>query len=549
MTHPLDAHDTDTQDTDAWDHVVVGAGSAGIVTATHLARSGARVLLLEAGGDQPAPGADNPLRDASKLVLDGFNWDYRANLRGSDRLDDLLRTGAPRTAPADAEGRRTRALWSRFPYQLGKVVGGSSAVNGAIALRALPRDFDAWVAAGNPEWSWEHVLPYYKEIEDDPGFPGPLHGDDGPLPIRRPQRAHLHELDAAFWDECSHQGLPDLPDLNAGQERGVGPVPSNAIDGVRIDAATAYLARARDLPNLRIRTGRHVTRVLFEGTRAVGVELLEGDRPVTVRAANVVLSAGAIGTPVILLRSGVGRADVVRALGLTCVADLPGVGENLSDHPSVVVWSQPEEGVCTPGLPWRQVAARMSSGFDDDTDIQVGLLNNVESSTIPGFVDRLGWPMVVGISVMLMRPASRGRVFLEDAGPLGRPVIELGMGSDPEDVERLKCGVRRAWGILRSPGLAGRLARTQFWTDAMVANDRVLHSGVRNIMNPGWHATGSARMGPADDPAAVVDQDGRVHGTENLRVVDASVFPTIPSAPTNLTTLMLAEKIAAGVKE
>ncbi|MEU7178783.1 GMC family oxidoreductase [Streptomyces celluloflavus] len=531
-----------------WDHVIVGAGSAGAVTAARLAATGAHVLLLEAGSDQPTDPGANPLRDASKLILEGYNWDYRANLRTSTRLADLLRTGAPDNSP-ETEARRTRALWSRFPYQLGKVVGGSSAVNGALAMRGLPRDFDDWVAHGNPDWSWEQVLPFYKAIENDPDFPGSLHGDSGPLPIRRPAPEQLHALDAAFWAECTRLGVTDLPDLNSGHQDGVGTVPSNALHGERVDAATVYLTGPRTLPNLQIRTHTRVTRVLFEGHRAVGVELLEDGRPTTVAARNVTLSAGAIGTPAILQRSGVASAALSTTLGITPVADLPGVGENLADHPSVVIWSQPKPGVCTPGLPWRQVAARMSSGFDDDTDIQMGLLNNVDSQTIPGFIDRLGWPMVVGISVMLLRPASHGRVFLEDAGPHSRPVIELGLGTATDDIERLAHGVRKAWRVLRSDGMGSRLDQTQFWTDAMVANDKILRSGVRNIMNPGWHAVGSARMGPATDPMAVVDQNCHVHHTENLRVVDASVFPTIPSAPTNLTTLMLAERIASSTKE
>ncbi|KNB52806.1 GMC family oxidoreductase [Streptomyces caatingaensis] len=536
-----------------WDYVIVGGGSAGTVTATRLAAGGERrVLLLEAGGDQPSPRErTHPLADASRLILRDYNWDYLANLRGSSRLEDLVAAGPEgRAAVAEANAAKVpRALWGRFPYQLGKVMGGGSAVNGAIALRGLPRDFDEWVRLGNPEWSWEHVLPYYREIESDPGMPTEAHGDSGPVPIRRPVRDRLHVLDAAFRDECVALGLTELDDLNGGTETGVGVIPSNAVDGERMDTATTYLAGARHLPNLEIRTGTRATRVLFEGTRAVGVEVLSEGHVTTVRAANVILSAGAVGTPVVLMRSGVAAAGLSETLGVDPVVDLPGVGENLVDHPSVVIWSKPRPGVCTPGLPWRTVAARMSSGFDDDTDIQVGLLNNVESGTVPGFVDRLGWPMVVGISVMLLRPASRGRVFIEDAGPHATPVIELGLGTDPEDVDRLCHGVRKAWGILRKPGLADRFEETQFWTDTMVANDRILRSGVRNIMNPGWHAAGSCRMGPASDPAAVVDQEGRVHGTENLRIVDASVFPSMPSVPTNLTTIMLAERIAGSTKE
>ncbi|MER7520500.1 GMC family oxidoreductase N-terminal domain-containing protein [Streptomyces sp. NPDC126499] len=548
----MTTHHDPAADTRAWEYLIVGAGSAGAVTAARLAaRDSGNVLLIEAGEDQPRPrDRAHPLADAGRLVLAGHNWDYRANLRTSDRLEELVRGGAPAPGTGEAGGRAAaRALRERFPYQLGKVVGGGSAVNGAIALRGLPRDFAAWEAAGNPDWSWERVLPFYKDIENDADHPGRLHGDSGPLPIRRTPRDRVHPLDAAFWDECNRQGIADLPDLNDGGEAGVGPIPGNAVDGERIDASTAFLSGVRELPNLHLRTGLRVTRVLFEKNRAVGVEAEHDGRLTTIRARHVVLSAGAVGTPVILQRSGVGAAGLLTALGITPVADLPGVGRDLVDHPSVVIWSRPADGVCTPGLPWRQVAARMSSGYDDDVDVQVGLLNNVESHTVPGFVDRLGWPLVVGISVMLMRPRSRGRVFLDSADPYASPVIELGLGTDPEDVERLCHGVRRAWSFLRSPGLASRLVKTQFWSDRMVAHDGVLRSGVRHIMNPGWHAAGSCRMGPETDPWAVADQEGRVYGTENLRIADASLFPTIPSAPTNLTTLMLAEKLARSTKE
>lgn len=525
-----------------WDHVVIGAGSAGAVVAGRLAADGRRVLLLEAGADQPTdPDVPNPLRDGTRLILEGHNWDYQANLRARSPA----RAGAP--------DRPARALWGRFPYRLGKVVGGSSSVNGAVAMRALPRDFADWVALGNPDWSWEEVLPFYERVETDVDAAE----GDGPIPVRRPRREHLHELDRAFWDECNRLGLADVPDLNRSSATGVGAVPANTVGTRRVDAAAGYLDPVRKLDNLEIRPGAHVTRVLFDGSRATGVEVAQDGRLTPILADDVVLAAGAIGSPVILLRSGIGAAEQIAELGVPQVAALPGVGENLVDHPSVVIWARPRDGLCTPGIPWRQVAARLASGADgaDDDggggfpDLQMWLLNNVESSTIPGFANRLEWPMIMGISVMLLRPRSRGRVSLADAEPGTAPTIELGFGSVEDDVERLALGVRSAWRVLRSPVFADRLTEIQLWNDGMVADDTVLRSAVRNVMSPGWHAIGSNRMGPAADPMSVVDQSCRVHGVDRLRVVDASVFPTMPSGPTNLTTMMLAEKVVSGILE
>jgi len=511
-----------------WDLVVVGGGSAGVVVATRAAARGRRVLLLEAGPDQPVSRDEpNPVRDGTRLILDGFNWDHRANLR-------------------TAGGRPSRALWSRFPYPVGKVVGGGSSVNGAVAMRALPRDFDDWVKHGNPDWSWDHVLPHFRAIERDADFSGGDHGDSGPIPIRRPRREGLHVLDAAFWAECERMGVPSLADLNGTDEFGVGAVPANAVDGERMDVTATYLAAARHLPNLEVRPRSRVLRVLLDGRRAVGVEVEREGAVSVVRSDDVVLSAGAIGSPLVLQRSGIGPADVLDALGVPRVAELAGVGENLVDHPSVVLWAKPRDGLCRPGVPWRQVAARVPSGLDDDVDLQVWLLNNVERTTIPGFADRLGWHMVVGISVMLLRPEGHGRVH---ADPSGAPVIELGFGSVDEDVERLALGVRKAWRILRSPVFADNIEEVQLWTDSMVEDDQLLRKAVCNVMSPGWHAIGTNRMGPPDDPMSVVDQRCRVHGFTGLRVVDASVFPTMPGAPTNLTTIMLAERIASEAGE
>lgn len=504
-----------------WDDVIVGAGSVGSVLAARLVcRPDRRVLLLEAGADLPPQDVTtSALRQANAPVLTGYNWDFRANA--------LSGAAAP-------------MLRSRFPYPLGKVVGGSSSVNGAIALRAFARDFDDWAALGNPDWAWRHVLPYVRAVENDP-----LHGTDGPIPIHRPSPQRLHPLERAFLDACHDIGLPYLDDLNGPAAAGAGVLPSNSVEGVRVGPATAYLADARAKANLRVRTGSMVTRVLMDGRRAVGVETLCEGRLTTVRARNVTLSAGGINTPLILLRSGIGDAGRCRSLGIEPIIDLPGVGQNLIDHPSVVMWAVPRDDLCVPGAAWHQVAARAHSDATGDTDLQLALVNNAVTADIPDLGDLLGGPMAVAVSAMLLRPSSRGQVFLDDPSPSADPVIELSLCSTEDDLRRLAQGVRMAWRILRAPAFAARLERVHLWNDELVGSDRLLRSVIGNFVSPTWHPVGSARMGPGDDPMSVVDQRGLVHGLERLRVVDASIMPKIPSVAPNLTCITLAERMAA----
>ncbi|MGO9082793.1 MAG: GMC family oxidoreductase [Streptosporangiaceae bacterium] len=500
---------------EGWDDVVVGAGTSGAVLASRLAEQpGRRVLLLEAGPDE----SQETGQGLGTPSLASHNWDYSAYLGST------------------ASGRQ-------YPYRMGKVVGGGSAINGAIALRGLPADFDSWAAAGNSEWAWDRVLPYFAKIEADADITGTGHGACGPVPISRPRPEEFDAVSGGFVQACRTIGLPDLPDLNGGAQVGVGPVPANRLGPRRMSSADTHLTGARRRSNLTVWGRCHVTRLLLSGQRVVGVEALRDGQPCRVAADRVALSAGAINTPVILQRSGIGDGRQLADLGIKPVIDLPGVGHNLIDHPVVAIWTVARDSVDHPDGVRHQVMARTTSP-DGSPDLMLFLANNLPTARIPVIGAMLGGQPGIAVSAVLGTPASRGAVQLSDASPDADPVIVLNLAADPADVDRLMSGARQAWSLVRAAPLAGLVREPLVWTDRMMADDALLRSAVTRFVSPLWHPVGTARMAPPGDPAAVVDQSCRVYGADGLRVVDASVMPSIPAAPTNLTCVMLAEKVA-----
>ncbi len=512
-----------------YDYVIIGAGSAGCVLANRLTEDpGTSALLLEAGPDYPNfEQVPIDIKDGYNVWRSAYgphNWGYTA-------------TATPRQPE---------------PIQIprGRTTGGSSSINGQVLFRGVPEDYDNWAAWGNGEWAFTDVLPYFRKLENDLDFPGgDFHGNEGPIPVRRFKREELLPTSAAFYDACVALGFPRDPDQNHPDSDGIALRPLNNIDGVRMSTALTYLSASRHRMNLTCRGGVTVHRILFEGRRAVGVAAESGGESFSVDAENVLLSSGAIASPQVLMLSGVGPAQHLQGLGIPVVHDLPGVGENLRDHPAVFTLFRGSGEPPPENSPSIQVGLRYSPA-DSPTraDIQVSPIL-MTSEHRPASVKIESDDFHFGFSAALQNASTAGRLRLQSVDPHIQPELNYDYLSDAGDRARMRDAVRLGLSLAGHPLFKDIIAERVNPTDADLASDEALDDWLLRNAYTQHHSSGTCKMGGADDPMAVVDQHCRVYGLENLRVVDASVMPDVIRANTNATTIMIAERVSDWLKE
>jgi choline dehydrogenase len=528
-----------------FDYIIVGAGSAGCVLANRLTASGRhRVLLLEAGGSDSSPWIRVPVGYARTFTDPRYNWMYQ-------------------TEPEPELGGRS-AYWPR-----GKVLGGSSSINALLFVRGQPADYEDWRAAGNPGWGWQEVLPYFRKLEDHAWGASEYHGAGGPVHVHDPSAA-VHPLCTNFLEACAAAGIPVTRDFNGAATEGAGLWQVTIRRGVRVSSASAYLRPALRRRNLEVATGARATRVLFSGTAATGVEYLRGGSRLTATARReVLLSAGAIGSPQLLELSGIGDPQHLGRLAIARVAALPAVGRGLQDHLCVSYFYRSKvptlNDELAPFLGKARAALRYALRRDGPLSMSVNQAGafvrsrpgldrpNLHiyfnpasySTTTSGQSRRLLNPDPFPgflMSFNTCRPTSRGSVHLRSPDPLASPAITPNSLSTSEDVADVYEGARMLRRIAAMTPLAS-VIESELRPGGHVRSDAEVLQDFRERAGSVFHPCGTCAMGP--DPAvSVVDPRLRVHGVSNLRVIDASVFPAVTSGNINAPTLMVAEKAA-----
>ncbi len=526
----------------SFDYIIVGAGSAGCVLANRLSSvASVNVLLLEAGPENNALSLKMPAAVLSNLNNTKYNWAF--------------------------QGEQEPYLNGRtLKHDRGKAIGGSSSINGMVFIRGHALDFEGWQQAGCKGWGYADVLPYFKRMENYAGGTDEYRGGNGPMRIHRP--VVKEPIAKAFLEAGETAGHQTTDDICGFKQEGFGLLDSSVHNGSRWSSANAYLDPIRHRPNLTIHTGTEVYRILFNQDKATGVRLKDtsGEIREVLASREVILSAGAVGSPKLLMLSGVGPAEHLRDMDIEVVRNAPGVGQNLNDHPDFVlkyscakpvsIWPKTRFFARTlSGIRWllKKDGVCASNHFDAVACLRTGAEfehPDIQLTISPIAVNDDTWkPLPLHafqIHVGLMQAYSRGEITLRSNDPSDPPRILVNYLKDERDIELIRRGIHIVRDLVAQPALS-ELCDREIYPGTQCQSDQQLNQCIVDKTVSQWHLSGTARMGSSSDNNAVVDTDGKVHGIRGLRVVDASVMPAATNGNTNAPTIMIAEKLSDAI--